>query len=296
MENELNAKLVEIFESVERSLSRKNAQVRRAVDRTRLMIADILAKYTGSDGKIPRNRINAVLKDLSSIDGEIYRSLRTELSSVLEDVSDTSTVGVAEAVLAVVGVAALIEALNLPVTLAELTVGIAEALFSALTGSTYRKYKESAILSAFNRVGEDGLILNDRLKRLSHQLRKEIETTLRQSIRNGEGTAEILRKIDRKYTELDWRLDTIVESESLFVMRQVNAKFAEESGLVKALRIVDFPHGSPGEHARHKCAIYANSNEHGLGDGVYPIGTRKIRNPHPRCRSILLFVLVDGIT
>lgn len=293
MEQEINEGLEELFEQIERSLPRRNAQVRKAVDRARLSIADILAKYTDSNGTIPRSKVNAVLRDLAAVEGEIYRNLRNEMAVVVEDVGEETVTELSELILAAIGVAALIKVAGLPKDFANLSVGAAESVFGALTGKTIREFVEAMVSSTFNRRGSDQKRLNDRLRRIARVLRKEIEVTLRESIRNGEGTTEILRKVERKFSDLDWQIDTLVETESLYTMRQSVARFAEESGIVAALKIVDFPHGDIREHMRHKCYIYANSDEHGLGKGVYPIGTRKIRNPHPRCRSMLLFVLKD---
>lgn len=293
MEQEINEGLEELFEQIERSLPRRNAQVRKAVDRARLSIADILAKYTDSNGTIPRSKVNAVLRDLAAVEGEIYRNLRNEMAVVVEDVGEETVTELSELILAVIGVAALIKVAGLPKDFANLSVGAAESVFGALTGKTIREFVEAMVSSTFNRRGSDQKRLNDRLRRIARVLRKEIEVTLRESIRNGEGTTDILRKVERKFSDLDWQIDTLVETESLYTMRQSVARFAEESGIVAALKIVDFPHGDIREHMRHKCYIYANSDEHGLGKGVYPIGTRKIRNPHPRCRSMLLFVLKD---
>jgi len=293
LEQEINEGLEELFEQIERSLPRRNAQVRKAVDRARLSISDILAKYTDSNGTIPRSKVNAVLRDLAAVEGEIYRNLRNEMAVVVEDVGEETVTELSELILAAIGVAALIKVAGLPKDFANLSVGAAESVFGALTGKTIREFVEAMVSSTFNRRGSDQKRLNDRLRRIARVLRKEIEVTLRESIRNGEGTTEILRKVERKFSDLDWQIDTLVETESLYTMRQSVARFAEESGIVAALKIVDFPHGDIREHMRHKCYIYANSDEHGLGKGVYPIGTRKIRNPHPRCRSVLLFVLKD---
>ena len=293
MEQEINEGLEELFEQIERSLPRRNAQVRKAVDRARLSISDILAKYTDSNGTIPRSKVNAVLRDLAAVEGEIHRNLRNEMAVVVEDVGEETVTELSELILAAIGVAALIKVAGLPKDFANLSVGAAESVFGALTGKTIREFVEAMVSSTFNRRGSDQKRLNDRLRRIARVLRKEIEVTLRESIRNGEGTTEILRKVERKFSDLDWQIDTLVETESLYTMRQSVARFAEESGIVAALKIVDFPHGDIREHMRHKCYIYANSDEHGLGKGVYPIGTRKIRNPHPRCRSVLLFVLKD---
>jgi len=287
--------IIELYETIERSLPRKNSQVRRAIEKSRLTIADILAKHANPDGTIPRGKVNVILDEILALENEIYRNLQRELRLVLEDVAQKTTIGLAEAIIAYIGISQLIEVVGLPAALAELTIGSVEAVFSALTGTTYRNHVNSTVSSAFNRIGEDGLVLNDRIRNIAQVLRNEIEVTLRQSIRRGEGTTEIFRRLEQVFSDLSWRLDVITETEALYTLRQTIGKFAEDSGIFKALKIVDFPHGEPGEHERHKCYIYAHRDEHGLGEGVYPVGTRKIRNPHPRCRSVLLPVLIDGL-
>lgn len=294
-EDKLNEELVEIFETTEYALPKKNAQIRRAVGRSRLMVSDILAKHTSSDGTIPRNKLTAVSNDIARIENDIYQQLRTELQLVLSNVSATTLTRLAEAVVAVIGVSALASLGLIADGLLDVAEGLIEALLWAITGTSYRAQIGSAVNSAFNRNDGDGKRLNDRLYVIGATLRKDIQTTIRQSIRNGESTAEILRKVERTYKQLDWRLDTITETEVLYTMRQTVAKFADESGLVAALKIIDFPHGDPKEHQRHKCYTYAHADEHGLGEGIYPVGTRKIRNPHPRCRSALMFVLIDEL-
>src|SRR5690606_15438502 len=194
------------------SLPRRNAQVRKAVDRARLSISDILAKYTDSNGTIPRSKVNAVLRHLAAVEGEIHRNLRNEMAVVVEDVGEETVTELSELILAVIGVAALIKVAGLPKDFANLSVGAAESVFGALTGKTIREFVEAMVSSTFNRRGSDQKRLNDRLRRIARVLRKEIEVTLRESIRNGEGTTEILRKVERKFSDLDWQIDTLVET------------------------------------------------------------------------------------
>lgn len=295
MENEVNQRLEELYNALERKLPRNNAQVRRAVERTRLTVADILAKHTSSDGTIPRSRIVAIQRDLEKLDGEIYRYLRDEIRTILEETAEDSTVGLVEIILAVIGLALLIEAAKLPKSLSDVTIDLVEAIISAIAGTSYRKFIDSIANSAFNRKGEDEKSLNDRIWAIAVSLRKEVEKEIRKRIQKGENISDILQSVDRTYNTFDWRLDTLVETETMYVMRHAVAKFAEKSGIVKALKIVDFTHGDPKVHKRHKCYVYAHADEHGMGDGVYPVSTRKIRNPHPRCRSMLLLVLADDL-
>jgi CHASE3 domain sensor protein len=295
-EEQLNDVLVEIFESLERAIPRMNGRIRRVVARSRLVVADILAKHADSEGRVPLNKISTVTKEIEQqLDGEIYRQIKNELESVLTDVGDATITKIVAAIVSVIGISTLVEAGAIAETVAEFGEEYAEAVLWGLTRSTYRKHTESVVNSAFNRSDGDGKRLNDRLRIIATSLRQEVVTTVRQSIRNRELTSETLRKVKRVFTNSEWRLDTITETESMYTMRQSVAKFAEESGLVKALKIIDIPHGNPLEHHRHRCYIYAHRDEHGLGQGVYPVGTRKIRNPHPRCRAILTFVLADEL-
>lgn len=293
-EKAMNKSITEIYEAIERTLPRKDAQAARAVEKARLLIADVLAKYTNEDGIIPRNKVNAVLTDLQVMDSEIYKYLRDELRLILQDTADDTTLSLAEALVTVYGAKALADFVGLNASVLALPLDVVELLFNLLTSSSRKRHAESAVESAFNRKGEgDQLQLNARLRNVAIVLREEVSKTLRNSIQNGEGTSDILRKTTSNFKDLEWRLATIVETEALYVMRQTLAKFAEASKMVAALKIVDYPHGDAKVHERHKCHIYAHSDEHRLGNGVYPVGTRKIRNPHPRCRSTLHFVMED---
>src|SRR5690606_39107886 len=98
----------------------------------------------------------------------------------------------------------------------------------------------------FTRRDDDGLRLNDRLQDISRTITRQVSSTLRKSIRNGEVTSRMNRKVQRDFTSLAWRLKTIVETEVLYVMRNGIATFAELSGIAKGLRIQDYPHGKPG--------------------------------------------------
>lgn len=289
-EKKFNASIDELLENLENTLPRKYGHLTRAADRARLTVEDILAKYADANGIIPRSKQGAVIRDLQRIEGEIYRNIRDELQVMFNSTAEATAMGLSFAVASAIDTAALLAVAGIAKALAETPL-----LFGALIGKSTDEFIRDLAKTPFNRKDDDGLRLNDRLRDISRVITRQVSSTLRKSIRNGEVTSRMNRKVQRDFNSLAWRLKTIVETEVLYVMRNGIAMFAELSGIAKGLRIKDYPHGKPGEHERHKCYEYAHSDEHGLGRGVYPVSTRKIRHPHPRCRSTLHLVLVDKL-
>lgn len=290
-----NEALTRLAESVDNVLPRRNNQILRTLSNHRLTISDILAKYV-VDGKIPKGNLTKLLNELNAVEAEMYRNLRSDLQSVVKGITEQSTATLTGPIITAIGIPALMSFIGIE----SANVLTTEALFSAVVGIGVLDFITSIVTSTFNRTGDDGKKLNDRLRAITSLLMNEVRTLLRKTIGQGEDPAVIVRELNRVFDENDWRVSTIVETEALFAMRQSIAKFAETSGAVKALKIIDFPHGHEHEHGdhyhyRHKCYIYAHSDEHGLGKGVYPVTTRKIRNPHPQCRAIIHFVLVDEL-
>lgn len=292
-EQAVNEVLTELFEDVENVLSRRTNQIIRTIGESRLAISDFLAGYV-ENGSIPTSKIPQIMRDLDEIEAQMYRNIRDDLRSVVKDIAEQSTTSISEAVIGAIGTGALLSFIGIT----SVNVLTNEAIFSALTGLGVIGFITSIVTSVFNRKGDDDKTLNDRIRSLARLLTNEIRNTLRATIGRGEDNAVIIRELNRVIDENDWRVRTIVETESLYATRQSVAKFAETSEIVKGLRIVDFPQGheharGDREHDHHQCFIYAHVDAHGLGEGVYPVTTRKIRNPHPQCRAQLQYVLID---
>jgi hypothetical protein len=290
-QKQFNAQLDELLHNLENTLPRKYGQLTRAADRARLLVEDILAKYADVNGKIPRNKQGAVIRDLQRVEGQIYRDVQAELQMMFNSTAEATAMGLSLAVSGAIDTTTLLAVTGIAKAYAD-TVAF---VFSALLGKGTEEFIRDIAKTPFNRKDDDGLRLNDRLRDISRTIIRQVSSTLRKSIRNGEVTSNMNRKVARDFNSLAWRLKTIVETEVLYVMRNGIATFAELSGIAKGLRIVDYPHGKPGEHERHKCYEYSHADEHGMGRGVYPVGTRKIRHPHPRCRSTLHLVLHDKL-
>lgn len=294
-QKQFNNELDALLETIDNTLPLKSGRVLRASNRSRLTIEDILAKYAGADGKIPRGKTGAVIRDLQRIEGEIYRDVRDELRLIFNDSAKETATGLSLAVMATLDVATVLSIAGITGTVASLGANAAYLIFEALLGKTREDFIEDLAKTPFNRKDDDGLRLNDRLNDISRTIFRQVSGTLRKSIRNGEVTSDMNRKVKRDFKSIAGRLRRIVETEALYVMRNGVGIFAELSGIAKGLRIQDYPHGKPGEHERHKCYIYAHQDEHGMGKGVYPVTTRKIRHPHPQCRSTLHLVLIDKL-
>ncbi|PAE24074.1 hypothetical protein [Bacillus sp. 7894-2] len=289
-ERKFNAQLDELLEQIENTLPRKYGQLTKAADRARLTVEDVLAKHADLNGIVPRNKQGAVIREVQRIEGEIYRSIQTELQLVFNSTAEATLMGLSTAIATALNVTALLAVAGLAKALADMTL-----LLPSLLGKSTDAFIRDLARTPFNRKDSDGLKLNDRLRDIARLLTREVSSTLRTSIQKGEVTSQMNRKVARSFKTLDWRIKTIVETEVLYLMRNGIALFAEYSGIAKGLRIVDYPHGKPGEHERHKCHIYAHADEYGMGEGVYPVTTRKIRHPHPRCRSTLHLVLHDKL-
>lgn len=289
-QRKFNAQLDELLENLENTLPKKYGQLTRAADRARLDVEDIIAKYADANGVIPRSKQSAVIRDLQRVEGQIYRDIQRELQVMFNATAEATAMGLSLAVATAIDTATLLAVAGIAKTLADITL-----LFPALIGKSTDQFIKDLAKTPFNRKDSDGLRLNDRLRNIAGTIIREVSSTLRKSIRNGEVTSKMNRKVRDDFNSLAWRLKTMVETEILYVMRNGIATFAELSGIAKGLRIKDYPHGTPGEHERHACYVYAHADEHGMGVGVYPVHTRKIRHPHPRCRSTLHLVLVDRL-
>ncbi|WP_181349393.1 hypothetical protein [Thalassobacillus sp. CUG 92003] len=158
--------------------------------------------------------------------------------------------------------------------------------------NTYRRYVRTSV---FERVGNDGKTLNDRIWQFAGDLRSSIANTVRRGALQGRQVTDIQREVKKTYDNERWKIDRLIETETMTGYREATALGAENSDVVKGVRIVDHPDGHS-HHQTHECYKYARADEHGMGKGVYPPGTQKILQPHPNCRATLHYVLTEEAT
>lgn len=289
-EKQINDKLVTMQEDMEKRIPAYTRQVKQAFDLARARVSDILVKYV-KNGNLPKNRIPAINRELSAVEAALYRDLLSQTTIFIEDVAKDAGEGLNEALVVAIGATAF-------VALQEEEEG-SEALSAAglllAIGIGLLAFIKSVLGTVLGRRGDDGLDLRDRLRKLASSVMADVIKSLRKSNKTGEDYATIQQNIALIFGDLEWRVSRIVETEAPVAYRTAVAKAAERSGLVEALKIIDFQHGDPAVHRTHKCYAYARADEHGMGKGVYPVSNRKIRNPHPQCRARLVFVLKEGV-
>lgn len=288
-EEQINKRLADMQAEFDRLIPSYKRRVIMAFTIARSKVNDIIAKYA-KDGVIPKTRKSAAVKELDAVEAALYRDLLSQTTSVVEDAAKAAGSNVNEVLVAAIGVGALLALQGQE----DPSGGFTEGMLIAI-GLGLLALMRKVVSTVIGRKGDDGKNLRDRLRTLSADAMNEARKTLRKSIQNSEDTATVQRRMSELFGTMEWRLNRITETEPHVAYRTAIAQAAESSDLVAALRIIDFPHGGPGEHERHKCYQYAHADEHGMGEGVYPLNTRKIRNPHPQCRSRLLLVLKEGV-
>jgi len=293
-EKQINDRLEEAQAAFYRSFPAYQRQVKQAFDLARTRVSDILLKHM-KDGKIIPSRYNAISQELASVENALYRDLLLQTTTVLEEAAESAGSTLNEALVVGVVASALLAAQASQYASTARSTGVAVASLLLAYGIGVSTFLEAVLSTVFRRTGTDGKDLRYRLRKLASDIITEIKSSLRKSIRNREDYATIQQNVLQSFLDVEYRADRITETEAAVAYRTAIAHGSELSGIVQGLKIVDYPHGTPGEHERHKCYEYAHADDYGMGEGVYPVNTRKIRNPHPQCRSRLFIVLKEGV-
>lgn len=140
-----------------------------------------------------------------------------------------------------------------------------------------------------NRFGTDGLVLSDRIWRLSNEQKSEIEKIIRTGIVTGRNVASMVRQINKVY-ELDrWKIERLVITEGNTAYRTASAYVAQESKTVQGLQI----HRGRANRPNHRCTQLEHIDRYGLGAGVFIPTDTEVLNPHPLCTSHTTYVLKE---
>lgn len=287
-EKQINDAIVKMQEDMERRIPAYTRQVKQAFDLARARVSDILVKYV-KDGKVPKNRIATINRELSAVEAALYRDLLSQTTIIIEDTVKDAGEGLNKALVVAIGVTALYAMREEE----EGSEALSAAGFLLALGTGLLALIKSVLSTVLGRSGDDGLDLRDRLRKLSADIIADVKKTLRKSNNTGEDYTTIQRNIAQIFGDYEWRVNRIIDTEAPVAYRTAIARAAEYSELVEAIKIIDFPHGK--HHHKHKCYEYARADDYGLGKGVYPVKTRKIRNPHPQCRSRLVLVMKEGV-
>lgn len=282
-QDKLERAFIASFEEYESSITKQSKTVLQAISGTR--------------------PINFNAGTLDRLEGRIYATYSQSLRSELETAVHASATNLSDALIAAIGPVAVAELVGIQsaMSAAEMArTGILTGLvFALLFGIGIAEFVDELVESIMNRTSRNtpegpSYSTKQRIRQFARQLALEATKVIRQGIRGDSTDGDIARAIGKVYLEADWRVKRLVETETLTAYRTSIAELAGKSSLFENVKIIDFGIGHEHTHPRHRCYKYARADEHGLGPGIYPPTVRKIRNPHPQCRSILVPVLSGG--
>ncbi|MBW3113493.1 hypothetical protein KYJ26_16690 [Bacillus sp. MCCB 382] len=238
----------------------------KEIGRVRLELNDLLAEYATDEGIIKRQRLNSLLRDLESIERSVRQTGMVAMEQVVRESSEFATQGAA--------------------------AGLSQAVGSAaIAGVAFDRIDERTLRYVINRFGDDGLVLSDRVWNLAGDQRDALNKVLRSGIIKGENVTSMIAAVRRVYDNETWKIRRLVVTEGATAQRVGEAYFAQESPVVKAIKI----HRGRANRPEHRCTQLELMDKYGLGQGVFKADDPEVFNPHVNCTSWFTYVLKDNI-
>jgi hypothetical protein len=236
----------------------------KEIGRVRLEINDLLAEYATDEGIIKRQRLNSLLRDLESIERSVRQTGMVAMEQVITESSQFATQGAA--------------------------AGLSQAVGSAaIAGVAFDRIDEKVLRYVVNRFGDDGLVLSDRVWNLAGDQRDALNKVLRSGIIKGESVTSMIASVRRVYDNETWKIRRLVVTEGAVAQRVGEAYFAQESSVVKAIKV----HRGRANRPEHRCTQLAREDRYGWGSGVFKPTDSEVFSPHPNCTSWYEYVLKD---
>lgn len=239
----------------------------REIERIRLELVELLLKYADRDNRVAINRINALLRELERLQEQTRKTLE---DSIRDGVRHSAEYGVDS------GLTALRSALT----------GTTEA---AIVAAQFDYINDRVFQYVINRFGKDGLVLSDRIWKLSREQYNEIEAVIRSGIVSGKSVNTMVAQVRKVYDNETWKIRRLVVTEGNTAYRTASSYLAQESRVVKGLRI----HRGRANRPNHRCTQLEKIDRYGLGTGVYLPTDPEVLNPHPNCTSFVTYELVE---
>lgn len=271
---------------LERLREREAGQVSRLLDRLADELSGLLAEHVNTDGSVPPEAL-ALLEPL----------LLALIEQLMADWRESLTAA----------------------TVAAVTTGAAAA---GLTGAAVTSAVQRALTFLDAYRAADGLLLSDRLWRISSGMQDDLLTLLRTGVTTGADAARLVEQLlaagqpvpahlaaQSRYGDLSVLSARLRESltgqggSARHVMeRLVRTEMNRAHTETFIIGLEDTP-GVAGVkfrlsplHPRYDiCDLYASANLHGLGSGVYPLGSHPYP-AHPNTLSYLVPVFIDEIS
>ncbi|NRG30701.1 hypothetical protein [Niallia circulans] len=221
----------------------------------RAELVEKLAEYANDDGIIKRQRLNALLRELETIEKAVRTNGMNALESIIKESSSALTEGIAASIIA--------------------------------NGLAFDKINANVFRYTVNRIGEDGLVLSDRVWQFAGDQREELSKAIRSGVIKGESVTTIIAAVRKVYANETWKIKRLVATEGNTAFRTAAAYSAQQSKVVKAMRV----HHGKADRPNHRCTILEKADSYGMGPGIYPATASEIYMMHPNCTGFLTYVL-----
>jgi hypothetical protein len=236
----------------------------KEISRVRSDISDMLADFSDKDGIIKRERMARLLRELNEVEALVRGYGTTAMDAIIKETSAFATAGANAAIVGAVGTGALVTA-------------------------SMERLNRDVFEYVVKRFGEDGLVLSDRVWRLSGDMRDELSKVLRADILRGEAVSTMIANVRQVHDNETWKIKRLVVTEGNTAYRTATSYNAQRSNVVKGVKINDRP--GHNNHTKHKCYTLAQRDPYGMGEGVYKPEDSEIFSPHPNCTSFITYVL-----
>lgn len=236
----------------------------KEIARVRGDISDILADYADKDGVIKRERLARLLRELDEVETLIRGYGTTAMDAIIKETSAFAVAGASGALVSVVGAGALVSA-------------------------QMERLNRDVFEYVVKRFGEDGLVLSDRVWRLSGDMRDELSKVLRADILRGESVGTMIANIRQVHDNETWKIKRLVVTEGNTAYRAATAMNASRSDVVEALRV----HRGKANRPNHRCTILEQTDRYGMGPGLFKPSDGEIYMMHVNCTGYLTYELSE---
>jgi hypothetical protein len=234
----------------------------KEIARVRGDISDMLSEYANKDGIIKRERLARLLRELDEVEALVRGYGTTAMDAIIKETSAFATTGANAAILGAVGTGALVSA-------------------------SMERLNRDVFEYVAKRFGEDGLILSDRVWRLSGDMRDELSKVLRADILRGESVSTMIANIRRVHENETWKIKRLVVTEGNTAYRAATAMNASRSDVVEAMRV----HRGKANRPNHRCTILEQTDRYGMGPGLFKPSDSDIYMMHANCTGYLTYEL-----
>lgn len=263
-EDKVNKKLDEAAEKYFRENRRMQDGTIDEIDGIRKDISDIISKYANDDGSIDKRRVRRILREIEDLESGLERVISETLDETVEETSNIAM----KASIGALG--SLVASKSIPQS----------------------DIRARVVSSVLDRKVDDGMSMRNRIWRSTGGLLDELRSDVRAGVLRGSGVVRISKDLGETVSSKEWLFRRIIMTEGYIAYRETIGEVAEESGVIKAVRIID-NRGRHPYHEHHECYRLAEQDMYGWGKGLYRPKDHFIYHPHPQCTAYFRFELVD---